>query len=377
MNVLLVFVPLGLLAAWLSWNDVVVSAFNFLAIIPLSALISNASDTIGNRWGGLIGGLVNASFGNTVELIVGIMALSRGEIRVVQSILLGSILSDILLVQGICIIVATRGTGLVFVNSAVIDSLSSLMLITAVTLVLPTALYSTFPDSATNIDSKILSFSRSTGVAMLLLYIAYLYFQLKTHASLFMSEEDDIDHSDYLNIPETPSAERDQDIGGNERVDEDLPSIREVGIATVVLVISGLLIGRCTYSIMESLDGMADTLGITKIFVALILMPMASNAPELTQVVAASRKKKINYAISVIIGSILQISLFVLPVLVIIGWILNIAMDLYFKASQTYILLFAITVVNQVLQDRQYTYLHGTMLLSVYIIISAAYYIDP
>lgn len=71
MNALLVFVPLGFLAAGLSWNDVVVSAFNFLAIIPLSALISNASDTIGNRWGGLIGGLVNASFGNTVELIVG------------------------------------------------------------------------------------------------------------------------------------------------------------------------------------------------------------------------------------------------------------------------------------------------------------------
>lgn len=239
------------------------------------------------------------------------------------------------------------------------------MLITAMTLVLPTALYSTFPASATNIDSKILSFSRSTGVAMLLLYIAYLYFQLKTHASLFMSEEDDVDHSDYLNISETPAAERDQDIDRNERGGEDLPSIREVGIATVVLVISGLLIGRCTYSIMESLDGTVDTLGISKIFVALILMPMASNAPELTQVVAASRKKKINYAISVIIGSILQISLFVLPILVIIGWILNIAMDLYFKASQTYILLFAITVVNQVLQDRQYTYLHGTMLLSV------------
>lgn len=71
MNVLLVFVPIGFLAAGLSWNDVVVSAFNFLAIIPLSALISDASDTIGNRWGGLVGGLVNASFGNTVELIVG------------------------------------------------------------------------------------------------------------------------------------------------------------------------------------------------------------------------------------------------------------------------------------------------------------------
>ncbi|EHK25085.1 uncharacterized protein TRIVIDRAFT_188970 [Trichoderma virens Gv29-8] len=353
MNVLLIFVPLGFFAARLSWNDVVVSAFNFLAIIPLSSLVSNASDTIGNRWGGLVGGLVNASFGNTVELIVGIMALSRDEIRVAQSIMLGSILSDILLVQGICIIVAARGTGVIFANSAVIDSMSSLMLITVMALVLPTALYSTFPDTATDIDSKILSFSRSTGVAMLLIYVAYLYFQLKTHASLFMNEEDDDDHSDHGNISETPAAERNQDI--DEYRNEDLPSI----------LISGLLIGRCTYSFMENLDGMSDTLGITKIFVALILIPLASNAPELTQVVAASRKKRINYAISVIIGSILQISLFVLPVLVITGWILNIAMDLYFKASQTYMLLFAITVVNQVLQDRQYTYLHGTMLLSV------------
>ncbi|UKZ75619.1 hypothetical protein TrVFT333_003307 [Trichoderma virens FT-333] len=307
------------------------------------------------------------------------MALSRDEIRVAQSIMLGSILSDILLasliclsiwtllmrpqVQGICIIVAARGTGVIFANSAVIDSMSSLMLITVMALVLPTALYSTFPGTATDIDSKILSFSRSTGVAMLLIYVAYLYFQLKTHASLFMNEEDDDDHSDHGNISETPAAERNQDI--DEYRNEDLPSIREVGIATVVLVISGLLIGRCTYSFMENLDGMSDTLGITKIFVALILIPLASNAPELTQVVAASRKKRINYAISVIIGSILQISLFVLPVLVITGWILNIAMDLYFKASQTYMLLFAITVVNQVLQDRQYTYLHGTMLLSV------------
>lgn len=75
MNVLLVFVPLGFLAAELSWNDVTVSALNFLAIIPLSGLISNASDTIENRWGGLVGGLVNASFGNTVELIVGIPSI--------------------------------------------------------------------------------------------------------------------------------------------------------------------------------------------------------------------------------------------------------------------------------------------------------------
>lgn len=69
-KVLLVFAPLGFIAGFLSWNAVLVSAFNFLAIIPLSALISDASDTVANRWGSLLGGLVNATFGNTVELIV-------------------------------------------------------------------------------------------------------------------------------------------------------------------------------------------------------------------------------------------------------------------------------------------------------------------
>lgn len=81
LRVLLVFVPLSFVAALLGWHDVTISAFSFLAIIPLSALISDASDAIANRWGELIGGLVNATFGNTVELIVGILRFkqSRGK----------------------------------------------------------------------------------------------------------------------------------------------------------------------------------------------------------------------------------------------------------------------------------------------------------
>lgn len=239
------------------------------------------------------------------------------------------------------------------------------MLVTVMALVLPTALYSTFPDTATNIDSKILSFSRNTSITLLLIYIGYLYFQLKTHSSLFLNEKDSVDHSDYGNISGAHVERREGDIREEESESEELPSTRRVGIAAVTLVISGLLIGRCSYSLMESLDGMAEALDITKVFVALILIPIASNASELTQAIASSRDKKINFTIGVIISSILQISLFVLPTLVIVGWILGRDMDLYFKASQTYILLFAVTVVNQVLQDRQYTYLHGTILLSV------------
>ncbi|POR39745.1 Vacuolar calcium ion transporter [Tolypocladium paradoxum] len=372
-NVLLVFVPLGFVAAELRWHVLMVSAFNFLAIIPLSALISDASDTIGNRWGSLIGGVVNATFGNTVELIVGILAISHDELGVAQSIMLGSILSDILLVQGFCIITAARGTGVICVNSAVVDSLSSLMLMAAMALVLPTALYSTFPDTAghVGISNRILSFSRATVAVLLVVYVVYLYFQLKTHSSLFTEHNDDADRDAYGNGPKPPTATstgRPRQQGDECPADDeqdDRPSMNAVCMAAAVLVISGVLIGKCTHSFMQCLDGMTETLGITKSFVALILIPVASNAPELTQVVAASRKQKIDFAVGVIIGSILQIALFVLPILVVIGWLMDRPMDLYFETSQTYILLFAVILVNQVLQDRQYTYLHGVMLLCV------------
>ncbi|KND87136.1 Vacuolar calcium ion transporter [Tolypocladium ophioglossoides CBS 100239] len=347
LNVLLVFVPLGFVAAQLGWHDVLVSTLNFLAIIPLSALLSDASDTIGNRWGSLVGGLVNATFGNTVELIVGIMAIGHGELGVAQSIMLGSILSDILMVLGFCIIIAARSTGVIAVNSAVVDSLSSLMLMSAMALVLPTALYSTFPDTTGGIDISIsiLSFSRATVAVLLLIYLAYLYFQLKTHSSLFTEDRDDADRGEYSHVPDAPviptAGGQAQEDGEEAEGVDDTPSMREVSIAAVVLIISGVLIGKCTHSFMQRLDSITQALGITKTFVAIILIPVASNAPELTQVVAAARKQKIDFAIGVIIGSILQISLF------------------------TYILLFAVILVNQVLQDRQYTYLHGVMLLCV------------
>lgn len=122
LNLLLVFAPLGFLASAYHWAPVAVFAFNFLAIIPLSGLISDASDTLSERWGGLVGGLVNASLGNTVELIVrnvlpvpkncvssvtnyclcfqvGIMAITQNNMSVAQSAMMGSILNDILLVH--------------------------------------------------------------------------------------------------------------------------------------------------------------------------------------------------------------------------------------------------------------------------------------
>lgn len=211
----------------------------------------------------------------------------------------------------------------------------------------------------------VLSFSRATAVVLLVVYGAYLYFQLKTHSSIFVDEDDDEESDLDVDQDRSQAALAQNQDAIEADTPDDRPSMSKVSAATLILLVSGGIIAKCTMNFMVSLDGMSHALNISKTFVAIILIPMASNAPELAQVVTASKKQKINFAIGVIIGSILQISLFVLPILVIIAWVLHRPMDLYFEPSQTYILLLAVIVVNQVLQDKHYTFLHGTLLISV------------
>lgn len=243
--------------------------------------------------------------------------------------------------------------------------LSSLMLVTAIALVLPTALYSTAVHKGPNFDATILSYSRATATVLLAVYVVYLYFQLITHSAMFeeVEADDDAPTEDVASTSQH-TERRMADCEATETSDQ-APSMNEIGVAFVKLVVSGVLIGACTHYFMESIDGMTETLNVTKAFVALIIIPIASNAPEISQVVAAAKKQNVDFAVTVIVGSILQIALFVLPILVIIGWMINRPMDFYFDQSQTYVLLFSVVLVNQVLLDRFYTYLHGTMLLCV------------
>ncbi|KAM3462527.1 hypothetical protein NHJ6243_004107 [Beauveria neobassiana] len=379
LNLLLVCAPLGFVASAYSWNPIADFLFNFLAIIPLSGLISDASDTLSERWGGLVGGLV------------GLLAITQNNVSAAQSVMMGSILNDILLVQGICIIVGARSKGVIVVNSALVDSLSSLMLVAAMAMVLPTALYAAIPRAhrkGAGMKQRIVSFSRATSIVLLLIYLAYLYFQHKTHRSLFEDGQDGggggddeaaSDHSDDLIPASQPGSQgeeamRDCESGADL---DSTPSMQDISIVVVTLVLSSLAIGKCAYNIMQRLDETVKAFGVSQTFISLVIIPLASNAPEMTQVLAAAKKQKIDFAIAVIVGSILQIALFVLPALVIIGWFIGSNMDLYFEMSQTCVLLFAIVLVNQVLQDRQYTYLHGMMFLCVYAIIATAYFVEP
>jgi len=185
-NLLLVAVPAGIIAKALNVNPSVVFALNAVAIIPLAGMLAYATEVVASRLGDTLGALMNVSFGNAVELIIFVIALVKNEIRIVQASLVGSILSNLLLIMGMAFLLGGLRFQEQIYNSTITQMSACLLSLSVVSLVLPTAFHASFSDSATA-DDRVLKVSRGTSVILLIIYVLYLLFQLKSHAYLYES----------------------------------------------------------------------------------------------------------------------------------------------------------------------------------------------
>lgn len=356
-NVLLIFVPIGIVAGILSWNPTVVFILNFIAIIPLAALLSFATEELSAKLGQTLGGLMNATFGNAVELIVSIVALRQGEIRVVQASMLGSILSNILLVLGCCFLAAGIRERESRFNETVASTMSSLMAVASASLIIPATLYAVMhgDNQKDNLetDKNILVLSHGTSIILLVIYVLYLYFQLYSHHSLFA------------------------DVENQEGGDEEEPEILSPTAAGIALIVVTVLVAICAEFLVDSIDSIVESAHISKTFVGLILIPIVGNAAEHVTAVVVAYKGKMDLAINVAIGSSMQIALFVTPFLVILGWIMHEPMTLHFQGFETMIFFISVLIVNYLIQDGKSNYLEGAMCIGIYAIIALAFYIYP
>ncbi|AEO64089.1 uncharacterized protein THITE_2109854 [Thermothielavioides terrestris NRRL 8126] len=364
-NVLLVFVPLGIVAGMQEWSAPSVFTLNFFAIIPLAAVLSFATEEIAARLGETLGGLVNATFGNAVELIVSIVALRAGEIEVVQASMLGSILSNLLLVLGMCFFLGginnmrdRNGNGIEqsFAQGTA-QTTCSLMALASASMILPAALYGVLDRAdQENKEASILILSRGTALVLLSLYCLYLVFALRTHKQLFE--------------PETQNASAD----GNEAEHEPLLS---PWAAALVLVAVTLIISVCADHMVNSIDALVATGKISKSFIGLILIPIVGNAAEHVTACVVAIKDKMDLAMGVAIGSSIQIALLVTPALVMLGWAIGQPMTLHFETFQTIAFALSVLVVTYTVQDGKSNYLEGAMLLGLYMIIALAFLASP
>ncbi|KAL2756001.1 hypothetical protein ACRALDRAFT_2042232 [Sodiomyces alcalophilus JCM 7366] len=361
-NFLLVMVPLGIVAGELQWSPTTVFTINFFAIIPLAAVLSFATEQISMKLGDAIGGLLNATFGNAVELIVSIVALKDGQIEVVQSSMLGSILSNLLLVMGMCFffggIVNMRHPSTQLGQeqgfaSATAQTTCSLMTLSSASLVIPATLYNVLNGNHDDKERIVLILSRGTAIILLLLYVMYLWFQLRTHPNLFDSE-----HQHSADEPEVP-------------VMGAIP-------AALVLVVTTVLVAICADYLVGSIDDVVESAGISRNFIGLILIPIVGNAAEHVTAVVVAVRNKMDLAMGVAIGSSIQIALLVTPFLVILGWaVLDQPMSLHFETFETVAFAFSVMVVTYTVQDGRSNYLEGAMLLGLYLIIALAFYVTP
>ncbi len=312
------FVPLGIVAGHQEWSAPWVFALNFFAIIPLAAVLSFATEEIASRLGETLGGLVNATFGNAVELIVSIVALRAGEIEVVQASMLGSILSNLLLVLGMCFFLggiynmrSADGSGREqSFSQGTAQTTCSLMALASASMILPAALYGVLDQAdEDHKQASILILSRGTAMILLLLYVLYLYFALRTHKKLFEPESQ-----------ATTASEQDEQ--------EPLLGPWSAGL---VLVVTTLVISVCADYMVDSIDALVATGKISKTFIGLILIPIVGNAAEHVTACVVAVKDKMDLAMGVAIGSSIQIALLVTPSLVMLGWAIGQPMTLHFE----------------------------------------------
>jgi len=367
-NILLLAVPFSFISHFAHWGATATFITSFLSIVPLAGLLGEATEQVSLRLGQTLGGLLNATFGNAVEAIVGIVALSQNQLRIVQTSMLGSVLSNLLLVLGCSFWAAGKNYKEAKFRITAAQTNCSILMLSGATLIIPAAYHASnggnkFPSNFSKemamavlsgeADmpgpdiSGLLIISRATAMILLAIYIFYLYFQLYSHAYLFEADESEED--------EEPA---------------------KMNLYTAIAALLGVTVvtSFCADYLVDSIDEFSAKLGVPKVFIGIILIPIVGNAAEHLTAVWMAMKGKMEITIGVAIGSSIQISVGVVPILVLVGWAIGRDLTLYFENFETICLFLSVLLVNLVVNDGKSHYLEGIMLVSLYLVIAVAFW---
>ncbi|KAF0890700.1 hypothetical protein E2562_004204 [Oryza meyeriana var. granulata] len=360
LNLLLPFGPASIALHYATSRHGLVFLFSMLGITPLAERLGYATEQLAIYTGPTVGGLLNATFGNATEMIIAIYALKNGMIRVVQQSLLGSILSNMLLVMGCAFFaggIVHRNKDQVFSKATAVVN-SGLLLMAVMGLMFPAVLH--FTHSEVRQGASEVSLSRFSSCVMLVAYASYLYFQLSGRSNAYSpigSEE----------MPNEDAAEEDEEA--------------EIGMWESIawLAMLTLWVSILSEYLVNAIEGASDSLNLPVAFISVILLPIVGNAAEHASAIMFAMKDKLDITLGVAIGSSTQISMFVIPFCVVVGWMMGQKMDLNFQLFETATLFITVLVVAFMLQDGVANYLKGLMLILCYLIVAASFFVhvDP
>lgn len=348
LDVLLLCIPLTVGLELLKADPIFIFASASLAIIPLAGLLGRATEHLTVHVGAGIGSLLNASLGNAAELIIALVALREGLHDVVKASLTGSILGNTLLVLGASMIAGGLKYERQKFNQTAAGMGTSLLLLAAVGLIIPALFHYTASNRGVQTEHNL---SLDIAIVLFLIYVLNLAFSLKTHRHLFTGGG-----HDAHDIGETPWSYR---------------------FSLSVLMGVALLIGVMSEVLVAAIEPAARTLGLTQVFVGVILVALVGNAAEHSTAVLMAMKNKMDLAIGIAVGSSLQIALLVAPLLVFASYAFGTPLDLIFTPFEVAAITMSVLILGFVSMDGESHWMEGVMLVGVYAMLAIAFYFLP
>jgi Ca2+:H+ antiporter len=358
---LLPLIPVAIVLEVVHAGPALIFAASALGVVPTAALMGRATEELAERTGPGIGGLLNVTFGNFPELVIAFFALIAGLHEVVKASIIGSIISNILLVMGAAMFVGGLGRDRQRFSGRAASSQATMLILASAALAMPAVFQLVEggglpPVGAERIDfsGEVEWLSLAVAVVLLVSYSGGLWFSLKSHRDLF-------------NPPDEDEVE-----GGAG--DEDEPEPWPVRRSVILLALSGLAVGLMSEILVGSISETAETIGLSEFFIGVIVVAVVGNAAEHWVAVYVAAKDKMDLAVNIAIGSSAQVALFVAPVLVLLSFLFGPGpLALVFNGFELAAVFLAVLIASHVSRDGESTWFEGLQLLSVYAVLGLTF----
>jgi Ca2+:H+ antiporter len=340
---MLIFTPVSLYLGYFTNSDTLTFITSILAIVPLAAIIGFATKEIVLQTNPTWGGLVNATFGNVIELIVAVLALRKGLIELVQASIIGSILGNLLLLIGLSVFFGGLKYKEQRFNKMSVGVSSTMLIIAVAGLAIPTFYSMTMNPE----QHQMIVLSEALAAVLAIIYFAGLFFSLFTHKHLF-------DASDEI------KSSKDRVILSKQQ-------------ATIVLLIAVTVVALISEVLVRTVEHAAVSIGLTQTFIGIVIIAIITNVAEKSTAIHFARENKLDISLEIGLSSAIQIALFVVPLLVLISTIFGYGFSLVFTAFEMITVLFAVMIINYLSADGRCNWLEGAQMIALYLIIAIVY----
>lgn len=360
---LIIFVPVAFALEFIPGirNDLLLFLVCCLGLIPLAGFLGEATEELAVHTGPRVGGLLNATLGNAAELIISIVALSQGKIELVKASITGSILGNLLLILGLALLLGGLRHGIQRFDRQAAGVAASMMTLAVIGLIVPTLFevvreiqfgeLNLFSTAVT--DPSLDALSLGVAVVLIVLYVLSLVFTFRQ--------------------PE-------RGVGGHTGVQDRTPDGEvhkakwSIPVAIGVLAASTLGIVFLSEFLVGTVEPFAEALGLSEFFIGIIIIPLVGNVAEHIVAVQMAIKNKMDLAMTIALGSSMQVALLVAPLLVFVSLLFGPEMTLFFTVLEVAALFLAVLTTTLISVDGESNWLEGAQLLAVYVITGLGFF---